>query len=154
MLGLPYAFASHFAPAALLQALDDYRTSFKPSRQLDHPYAAAGVNVVIADTDAEAQRLFTSIQQQFTNLVRGRPGQLQPPIDDINTYWTSAEKEHVSAILKYSFVGSTESVRRQLNRFLRQTGVDEVVVASAMYGHPARLRSYKLLAEAYPNNYR
>jgi luciferase family oxidoreductase group 1 len=147
MLGLPYAFASHFAPAALLPALDDYRTSFKPSRQLDRSYAAAGVNVVVAETDAEAGRLFTSIQQQFTSLVRGTPGQLPPPIDDINGYWTQTEKEHVSAMLKYSFVGSDESVRSQLDSFVEQTGVDEVIVASAIYDHAARLRSYDMLAD-------
>jgi luciferase family oxidoreductase group 1 len=148
MLGLPYAFASHFAPIALLQALEDYRSSFKPSRQLDHPYAAAGVNVVVADTDAEARRLFTSVQQQFTNLVRGTPGQLPSPIDDINTYWSQAEKEHVSAMLKYSFVGSSETVQSELNHFVEQTGVDEVIVVSAIYDHTARLRSYEMLAEA------
>jgi luciferase family oxidoreductase group 1 len=149
MLGLPYAFASHFAPAALLSALEEYRASFKPSRQLDHSYAAAGVNVVVAETDAEARRLFTSIQQQFTNLVRGTPGQLQPPIDDINTYWTLVEKEHVSAMLEYSFVGSGESVRSQLQQFVEQTGVDEVIVASAIYEHAARLRSYEILANVW-----
>jgi luciferase family oxidoreductase group 1 len=148
MLGLPYAFASHFAPTALLQAIEDYRSSFKPSRQLDHPYAAAGVNVVVADTDAEARRLFTSVQQQFTNLVRGTPGQLPAPIDDINTYWSQAEKEHVSAMLKYSFVGSSETVQSELNQFVEQTGVDEVIVVSAIYDHAARLRSYEMLAEA------
>jgi luciferase family oxidoreductase group 1 len=149
MLGLPYAFASHFAPAALLPALEDYRTSFKSSLQLEHPYAAAGVNVVVAETDAEARRLFTSVQQQFTNLVRGTPGQLQPPIDDIDTYWTPIEKEHVSAMLKYSFVGSGGSVRSQLNQFVEQTGVDEVIVASAIYDHGARLRSYEILTEMW-----
>jgi luciferase family oxidoreductase group 1 len=154
MLGLPYAFASHFAPAALMQALEEYRASFKPSRQLEHPYSAAGVNVVIAETDAEASRLFTSIQQQFTNLVRGRPGQLQAPIDDINSYWTPAEKEHVSAMLKYSFVGSGESVRSHLQQFVEQTGVDELIVASAIYDHAARLRSYELLADVFGNSSR
>jgi luciferase family oxidoreductase group 1 len=147
MLGLPYAFASHFAPAALLQALQAYRSGFKPSPQLDHPCTAAGVNVVVADTDAQARRLFTSVQQQFTNLFRGTPGRLQPPIDDIETYWTPVEKAQASAMLTCSFVGSPETVRRGLQNFIEQTGVDELIVASAIYDHAARLRSYELLAD-------
>ncbi len=147
MLGLPYAFASHFAPAALLQALQAYRSGFKPSPQLDHPCTAAGVNVVVADTDAQARRLFTSVQQQFTNLFRGTPGRLQPPIDDIETYWTPVEKAQASAMLTCSFVGSPETVRRGLQKFIEQTGVDELIVASAIYDHAARLRSYELLAD-------
>lgn len=150
MLGLPYAFASHFAPAALLQALQAYRTGFKPSPQLDHPYTAAGVNVVVADTDVQARRLFTSVQQQFTNLFRGTPGRLQPPIDDIETYWTPIEKAQASAMLTCSFVGSPETVRRGLQKFIEQTGVDELIVASAIYDHAARLRSYELLADLMP----
>ena len=102
MLGLPYAFASHFAPAALMEALAIYRDTFKPSKQLDRPYAMAGVNVVAADTDVEARRLFTSAQQQFTNLVRGTRGRLQPPVDDIESYWTPPEKAHASGMLACS----------------------------------------------------
>src|SRR4051812_28542197 len=149
LLGLPYAFASHFAPTALLQAVEIYRREFKPSEQLDRPYLAAGVNVFLADTDAEARRLFTSAQQQFTNLVRGKPGRLPPPIDDINSYWTAAEAAHVSAMLIYSFVGSRETVGYDLNRFIQQTGVDEVFVVSAIYEHSTRLRSYEILAEMF-----
>jgi luciferase family oxidoreductase group 1 len=146
MLGLPYAFASHFAPAALHPALAAYRESFQPSSQLDHPYAAAGVNVFLAETDAEARRLFTSAQQQFTNLVRGVRGQLQPPIDDIEAYWTPAEKAQASSMLTCSFAGSPKTVRLGLEQFLEKTGVDELIVASAIYDHAARLRSYELLA--------
>ncbi len=149
-LGLPYAFASHFAPESLMQALEVYRQGFKPSRQCDRPYAAAGVNVFAADTEAEARRLFTSAQQQFTNLVRGTPGKLPPPIDDIDSYWTPVEKSHASAMLKYSFVGTAASVRRELEQFVERTGVDELFVVSAIYDHAARLRSYELLAEAWP----
>ena len=148
MLGLPYAFASHFAPAALLPALHAYRTAFKPSAQLHQTYSAAGVNVFIADTDAQARRLFTSAQQQFTNLFRGTPGTLQPPIDDIETYWTPAEKLQASAMLACSFVGSPETVRG-LNQFIEQTGVDELIVASAIYDHVARLCSYEILANLF-----
>jgi luciferase family oxidoreductase group 1 len=149
MLGLPYAFASHFAPAALVEAIQIYRREFKASEQLEQPYLAAGVNVFLAETDAEARRLFTSAQQQFTNLVRGKPGRLPPPIDDINSYWSQAEAAHVSAMLIYSFVGSPETVHYNLNRFVQQTGVDEVFVVSAIYEHSARLRSYEILAGVF-----
>jgi alkanesulfonate monooxygenase SsuD/methylene tetrahydromethanopterin reductase-like flavin-dependent oxidoreductase (luciferase family) len=117
------------------------------SPQCNNPYAAAGVNVVIADTDAQARRLFTSAQQQFTNLFRGKRGRLQPPIDDIESYWTPTEKTQASEMLACSFVGSPETVRSGLNRFLEQTGVDELIVAAAIYDHAARLRSYEILAE-------
>jgi luciferase family oxidoreductase group 1 len=147
-MGLPYAFASHFAPKDLLLALRIYRQDFNPSKQLDAPYAAAGVNVFAADTDAEAQRLFTSAQQQFTNLIRGTPGRLPPPIDDIEASWTPAEKLHVFSMLACSIVGSRASVRRGLKEFLDRTGVDEIIVASAIYDHEARLRSYEILMDA------
>ena len=147
ILGLPYAFASHFAPAALMPALQEYRSRFKPSKQLGQSYAAAGVNVFAAETDAEARRLFTSAQQQFTRMVRGTRGKLPPPIDDIETYWTPAEKEQASAMLKYSFVGSPDTVRSGLQQFVDETGVEELIVASAIYDHPARLRSYEILAQ-------
>jgi luciferase family oxidoreductase group 1 len=149
MLGLPYAFASHFAPAALDPALEAYRAAFKPSEQLNQPYTAAGVNVFLADTDAEARRLFTSVQQQFTNMVRGTRGQLQPPIEDVETYWSPAEKAQASAMLTCSFAGSPTTVRVQLEQFLERTRVDELVVASAIYDHAARLRSYELLASLW-----
>ena len=147
ILGLPYAFASHFAPAALMPALQEYRSRFKPSKQLGQSYAAAGVNVFAAETDAEARQLFTSAQQQFTRMVRGTRGKLPPPIDDIETYWTPAEKEQASAMLKYSFVGSPDTVRSGLQQFVDETGVEELIVASAIYDHPARLRSYEILAQ-------
>jgi luciferase family oxidoreductase group 1 len=147
ILGLPYAFASHFAPAALIPALQEYRSRFNPSKQLGQSYAAAGVNVFAAETDAEARRLFTSAQQQFTRIVRGTRGKLPPPIDDIETYWTPAEKEQASAMLKYSFVGSPDTVRSGLQQFVDETGVEELIVASAIYDHPARLRSYEILAQ-------
>src|ERR1700689_3979540 len=110
MLGLPFAFASHFAPDALLQALQVYREQFKPSEQLERPYAMVGINVVAADTDAEARRLFTSVQQQFTKMVRRTRGLLQPPIDDIESYWSAAEKAQASSMLSYAFVGSPKTV--------------------------------------------
>ncbi len=146
MLGLPYAFASHFAPEALTAALRLYRTGFQPSRQLERPHAMVGVNVVAAETDAEAQHLFTSAQQAFTNLFRGTRGKLLPPIADIEGYWTPGEKAQASSMLACSFVGSAETVRRGLEGFTQRTGADELMVASAIWDHRARLRSYEILA--------
>jgi luciferase family oxidoreductase group 1 len=146
-LGLPYAFASHFAPDALLPALAAYRNGFRSSAQLQRPYAMAGVGAYVAPGDAEARRLFTSAQQQFTNMVRNRRGRLQPPIDDIERYWTPHEKAHVESMLRYSFAGAPETVRRALEGFVAMTGVDEVMVVSHIFEHAARLRSYELLAQ-------
>jgi luciferase family oxidoreductase group 1 len=149
MLGLPFAFASHFAPEALMQALEIYRARYKPSAQLDRPYAMVGCNIVAAETDAEARRLFTSIQQSFTNLFRGTRGQLQPPIDDNDSYWSPGEKAQAMDMLACSFVGAPATIERDLARFVERTGADELMVASAIYDHPARLRSYELLAGIY-----
>lgn len=145
-LGLPYAFASHFAPDALLPALEIYRQRFQPSKQLDHPFAMVGVNVVAADTDEEARRLFTTIQQSFTNLVRGAGGKLQAPIDNIDDYWSPTEKHHASHMLKYSIVGSPETVRRELEAFVKLTNADELMLVTTLHDHPARIRSYELVA--------
>jgi len=146
MLGLPYAFASHFAPNDLLPALEVYRSTFKPSAQLQQPYAMAGVHVVAADTDAAALRLFTSAQQQFTNMVRNRRGKLQPPIDDIETYWTPMEKAQASGMLRYAIVGGPEATKRGLDEFVALTGADELMVVAGIYNHAARKRSYEILA--------
>ena len=148
MLGLPYAFASHFAPNDLVPALEMYRSGFRPSAQQATPYAMAGLHVVAADTDAEAKRLFTTVQQQFTNMVRNRRGKMQPPIDDIETYWTPQEKAAASGMLRYAVAGGPETIRRGLEEFVALTGVDEVMVVSAVYDHAARKRSYEILAEA------
>jgi luciferase family oxidoreductase group 1 len=147
-LGLPYAFASHFAPADLNAALATYRASFRPSTQQKTSYAMVGVNVVVAPTDAEARRLFTSVQQGFANLLRGARGRLQPPIDDIESYWTPAEKAHASRMLACSFVGSPATVRTALMHFVAETGADELIVAAGIFDQAARLRSYELLADA------
>ena len=146
-LGLPYAFASHFMPDALMDALDVYRTAFKPSAQLERPHAMAGINVFAAETDAEARRIFTSAQQQFTNLLRGTPGRLPPPIDDIERYWSPIERAQASARLAMSFVGSRETVARGLTEFIEMTRVEEIIVASMIYDHAARVRSYEILAD-------
>jgi luciferase family oxidoreductase group 1 len=146
-LGLPYAFASHFAPDDLHRALDVYRANFRPSEQLAAPYAMVGANVVAAETDEHARRLFTSAQQAFTNLFRGARGTLQPPIDDIETYWSPLEKAQASRMLACSFVGSPHTVRAGLQTFVADTGADELIVAAAVYEHRDRVRSYELLAE-------
>jgi luciferase family oxidoreductase group 1 len=146
-LGLPYAFASHFAPGDLMAALATYRAGFRPSAQLAAPYAMVGVNVVVAETDEQARRLFTSIQQGVTNLLRGARGLLQPPIDDIESYWTPAEKAQASHMLACSFVGSPATVRAGLTSFVAETGADEIIVAGGIFDQAARLRSYELLGE-------
>jgi luciferase family oxidoreductase group 1 len=146
MLGLPYAFASHFAPDALMPALAVYRDRFEPSAQLQKPYAMAGVNVIAAQTDEEARHLFTSLQMRFTDMVRGARVCIKPPIDDIETYWSPAEKAQVQRMLACAFVGSPRTLRAQLREFIARTGVDELMVATAVYDHAARLRSYELLA--------
>lgn len=150
LLGLPYAFASHFAPAALDDAFDIYRERFTASEQLASPYAMPCINVVVADTDEQAQRLFTSMQQRFTDMVRNQRGLLPPPIDDINTYWSGAERMHVERMLTCSFVGSPETIEKHLNQFLERTHADELMVSAAIFDQQARLRSYELLAQIGP----
>lgn len=146
MLGLPYAFASHFAPDALYQALTLYRENFEPSEQCERPYAMVAANVVVADTDDEAGRLFTSIQQSFTNLLRGTRGQMQPPIDDIETYWAPHEKAQAGRMLQCSFVGAPDKVASGLSAFLDETGADELMVTAPIFDQAARRRSIELLA--------
>jgi luciferase family oxidoreductase group 1 len=145
--GLPYAFASHFAPDALHQALRIYRERFKPSAQLDRPYAMPCVNVIAADTDDEARYLFTSVQQSFTRMIRNTRGRMPPPIDDIDSFWTPAEKAQAMRMLSCSFVGSPETVARELSGFIEQTGADELIVSGQIFDHAARLRSFELLAQ-------
>jgi luciferase family oxidoreductase group 1 len=146
-LGLPYAFASHFAPDALMQAIDVYRRTFRPSPQLERPYVMPGISVVAADTDAEATRLLTTLQQQFTSMIRNTRGRMKPPIDDIETWWTPAEKAHVTRMLACSFHGSRQTVRDKLERFIEATGADELMATGPIYDHAARLHSYALLAD-------
>jgi alkanesulfonate monooxygenase SsuD/methylene tetrahydromethanopterin reductase-like flavin-dependent oxidoreductase (luciferase family) len=130
-----------------MQALEIYRERFEPSAQLDRPYAMVGANVIVAETDQEARRLFTTIQQQFANLQRGDPGRLRPPIDDIDAYWSSYEKIRAQHMLACSFVGSPETVRDGLARFLERTGANEVMVAAPLYDQGARRTSYRMLAD-------
>jgi luciferase family oxidoreductase group 1 len=146
--GLPYAFASHFAPDSLMQALHAYKTLFKPSSQQAKPHAGVGVNIVAADTDEEAHYLFTTHQQHATRMRRNTRGQLPPPIDDIETFWTPYEKVSVSEQLSCSVVGSLETVRRGLQDLVEKTGADELIMAGQIFDHKARLRSFEIAAQA------
>ena len=146
-LGLPYAFASHFAPDALMDALDIYRREFRPSKQLQRPYVMMGINVIAADTDAEARYHFTSLQQAFANLHRGHRGGFLPPIKDIDSYWSPQEKVLASHMLSYSIVGSRETLRRGLFNILEKTKVDELMVVGSLYDLDARIKSFQLLSE-------
>jgi luciferase family oxidoreductase group 1 len=146
LLGLPFAFASHFAPGALMQALEVYRRKFRPSKQLERPYTMIGINVFAAETDPEARRQFSSVQQAFINLRRGTPGPVPAPIDDIREYAADFEIAQIEEALAYSAVGSAESVERELRAILVETKPDELLVAGHFYDHTARLRSFEITA--------
>ena len=146
-LGLPFAFASHFAPDHLSEALKLYRAGFQPSEWLAAPHAMAAVGIVAADTDAEARRLFTSLQQQFIALRRGRPILLQPPVDSMDGLWTAQEQFEVGHTLGQAIVGGPDTVRDGLLRFIADTAADEVIVAANIFDHAARLRSYEIVAD-------
>ena len=145
-LGLPYAFASHFAPADLLPALDVYRARFKPSAQLDRPYAVVGVNIIAAPTDREAVRLATTQQMSFTNIFRGARGLSQPPIDDIETYWTPREKMQAQHCWPAPSTARQSIVGARIEALVAETGADELMIVSDVYDHHARLRSFDLIA--------
>ncbi len=146
--GLPYAFASHFAPDYLMEAMRAYKALFKPSAQLNQSHAMVGVNVVAAETDAEARHLFTTLQQHFTRMRRNTRGQLPPPIDDIESFWTPQEKASVAESLACSVVGSPETVRRGLQQIVDKTGADELIFSGQIFDHQARLRSFEIAAQA------
>jgi luciferase family oxidoreductase group 1 len=148
-LGLPFAFASHFAPTHLEDALDIYRSEFRSSEQLAEPYVMVGVNVYAADTEREARRLFTSVQQAFVNLRQGRPGPLPPPVDDIDARLGPMERQMLASALAVSFVGSPDTVRRGLESFAARTRADELMVVTQTYDHDARKRSYEIAARAF-----
>jgi luciferase family oxidoreductase group 1 len=149
MLGLPYAFASHFAPAQMMQAIEIYRARFRPSDQLDRPYIMLGCSVFAAETDAEAHRLRTSQQQSFISLRRGRPMPLPPPVDGFLDQLTPMERAMLDQALACSFAGSPETVQRGLKAFIDTTGADELMITAGIYDHSARLRSYELTAEIW-----
>ncbi len=148
-LGLPFAFASHFAPEQLLQALDVYRSTYRPSADWPKPHAMVGINVVAADSDEQAALLFTSIQQRFLGMQRGVRGPLPRPMDPalLETLWNPREKQAVQRMLAASAVGGPATLRQQLQAIVDQTGADELIAAGAVHDHAARLHSYELLAE-------
>ncbi|WP_438028122.1 LLM class flavin-dependent oxidoreductase [Sorangium sp. So ce233] len=147
-LGLPYAFASHFAPGQMMQAIALYRREFRPSDQLAQPYVMLGINVFAADTDEEARRLWTSLLQAFVNLRRGRPGPLPPPVDGFERELGPLERAGIEQALSCSVVGSPETVRRGLEAFMARTRADELMVTSQIFDHAARVRSFELTAQA------
>jgi len=146
--GLPFAFASHFAPTLMSQAVALYRARFRPSARLARPYVMLALNAVAAESDREAARLFTSLQQAFVKLRRGRPGLLPPPVDAFGADLTPSERAMIAEALGGSVVGSAETVRRGLQAFAERTGADELILAAQIFDHDARLRSYELIAEA------
>lgn len=146
MLGLPFGFASHFAPGHLLDALKLYRDQFKPSQFLEEPYALACVNVIAADTDAEAEYLATSFHQMALGMFRNKRRPLPPPVQSMEGIWTEPEKAAIQHMMQYSFIGSAATVREGMNEFLAKTGVDEIMVASHVYDLKAKMRTYELIA--------
>jgi luciferase family oxidoreductase group 1 len=146
-LGLPYAFASHFAPQMMMQAIELYRTTFRPSAQLDKPYVMLGFNVFAADTDAEAQLRATSMQQAFVNLRSGRPTKLKPPVEGYLDLLSPPERAMLDSVLSCSAIGAPDTVAAQLKAFIERTGADELMVTSQIFDHAARLRSYEITAE-------
>lgn len=145
-LGLPFAFASHFAPTYLHEALRLYREDFRPSLQLDRPYAVACINVMAADTDAEAQRIATSFYQMARGIVTNERRPLPPPVASMEGIWDEMEKAAVMQMMRYSFIGSAARVKAGLEDFVQQTGVDEIMVGSHIFDNAARLHSYEILA--------
>ncbi|RWI28801.1 LLM class flavin-dependent oxidoreductase [Mesorhizobium sp.] len=149
MLGLPYAFASHFAPAELDHALEIYRSRFQPSKQLDKPYVMLGLNVFAAPSDAEARLLFTSLQQAFVNLRTGRPGRLPPPVDGYERDLDPMAKTMLGQALSCAVVGAPEAVRQGIEAFVQRTGADELMVTAQIFDHAARMRSFEILANVH-----
>lgn len=145
-LGLPFAFAAHFSPENLLPALELYRRNFRPSTDLDEPYAIVAINVFAADTAEEAKRLATSQHQSFLALVRGKPGKIKPPVDDMDSVWTPQEKALVDARLGGSIIGDAVTVGDGLENLARSTMANEIMVNGIFYDHDARLRSYEIVA--------
>jgi luciferase family oxidoreductase group 1 len=147
-LGLPFAFASHFAPALLDEAIAVYREGFTPSRYLDKPYFAAGVPLVAAETDQKAERLSTSALQRGLRLIRGEPIFVPPPVDSMDGLWTDAERFRVRSRMEAAIIGGPATIRQKLDAFLRRTAADELIFVSDVYDHELRLRSFELAAEA------
>jgi len=146
-MGLPYAFASHFAPSQLHQALAIYRKNFKPSEQLKEPYVIACVNVIAADTDYAANKLATSFKKMFLGIITGNRKQLQPAVEPDENFMDPMEEAALQQMIKYTFIGGPEKIKKELEQFLEITKVDELIVASAIYDHQERLHSYEILGK-------
>jgi len=146
-LGLPFAFASHFAPTSLLPALNIYRSQFKPSAQLEKPYAVVGVNIIAADSDKEAHFRATTQQMSFANLLRGTSSFSRPPIDNIDSYWSPMEKAQAQQMLSRSIIGSASTVRAGIDALVAETNADELMIVSDIYHHDARLNSFRLISD-------
>lgn len=146
-LGLPYAFASHFAPAQFYAAIELYRKTFRPSPSLQKPYLMPCVNVIAADTDEEANRLATSLYQMFIGIITGRRTLLQPPVENMKELWTEYEEEAAKQMLQLSLIGSPETIKTKMKILSEKTGLDEIMVISNIYDQEAKLYSYKLFAE-------
>lgn len=147
--GLPFSFASHFAPALTVPALQLYRDQFQPSDSLEEPYAMVGINIIAADTDDEAEWHATSMQQQFLNLTRGIPTKLQPPVEDMEALWTPSERYAVEQSLdpRATIIGSAGTVKQKLAAFIDETNAEEVIINSTVFDHDARLKSYQIVSE-------
>lgn len=149
LLGLPFAFAGQFAPRALEESFALYREAFRPSEQWPEPYAAVGINIIAADTDAEARRLATSPQRAFLNLIRGHPGKLPPPVDSLDGEWSAPERAAVMDMLSASIIGDERAVREGVRDLITRTGANEVIVNAAIFDQAARRRSYEIVARAW-----
>jgi luciferase family oxidoreductase group 1 len=148
-LGLPFAFASHFAPAAMMGAIKIYRDHFQPSDQLQKPYVMVALNIFAADSEVDARRLMTSLQQQFISLRKGTPGQLPPPVESMERHWSPDEKQGVDEALSCSVVGTSEMVENGIQEFVRVTEADELIYTAHIYNHTARLRSFEIAAQVH-----
>jgi luciferase family oxidoreductase group 1 len=148
MLGLPYAFASHFAPAQMMEAIGVYRESFQPSAQLDRPYVMLGFNAFAADSADEAELLATSVQQAFVNLRSGTPAKLPPPVANYAETLPPQARAMLDQVLTCSAIGDAAMVAERIEAFVERTGADELMITSQIYDHTARLRSYEIVAEA------
>src|SRR5690554_485371 len=146
-MGLPYAFASHFAPNHLHEAFRLYRNGFSPSKQLDKSYAMAAVNVIVADTDEEAEYLASSMKQFMLNIIRNTRQPLPPPVEDMSKIWNPMEEAHINHMMQFSFVGSKETVAAKLDKFINETAINELIVVSHIFDHNKRLRSFELLSQ-------
>lgn len=150
-LGLPYVFASHFAPQQLMPALQIYHQNFEPSEQLDEPYTIVCANIIAADSDEKAEYLSTSLKQMFMGIVTGERKPMQPPVEDMGEVWSMYEQSAVSQMLRYSFVGGKDKIRSHVQDFMGQTHADEIMVASYIYDQKERIQSYRIFADIMKN---